>query len=313
MISLSLVILASILAALAVFIYRARPDNAVNYWFAVYTSVVTAWTLAIAGAYSGYHTEQWGRLMFASASLIPPAFLAFSRQFPTPSRFPSTLGLAVAFSVGLLFAVLSLGTTHIAYDFSLVNVELSRKPGLIYPIFGLYFLAAWTAAMSVLLHNCRMSRNLPKAQLRYLSVGIILSGVLAITTNLLFPLVTGRSTYSWLGPYFGVLLIALVAHGIIRHRLMELRLVVHRGLTLAIAMLMSLLPVLLLLAAFWPHLSDRLTPKELVILLVAVCGLALLVPPTRDMAGRLLDKYVYRIQPDYRKTVRRNKIGRAHV
>lgn len=313
MISLSLVVLASILAGLAIFVYRARPQSTINRWFAAYTSVVTAWTLAIAGAYSGYHTEQWGRLMFASASLIPTAFLAFSRQFPTLSRFPSTTGLMVTFAAGVLFAALSLGTTYIAYDFSLLNEELTRRAGSLYPLFGLYFLAAWTGAMSVLIHNCWTSRDLPRAQLRYLNAGIILSGVLAITTNLLFPLVSGRSTYSWLGPYFGVLLIALVAHGIIRHRLMELRLVVHRGLTFAAAMMMSLLPVLFLLAAFWPHLSDRLTSKELAILLVAVCGLTLLVPLTRDIAGRLLDKYVYRIQPDYRKTVRRNSRALTRV
>jgi hypothetical protein len=32
---------------------------------------------------------------------------------------------------------------------------------------------------------------------------------------------TGRSTYSWIGPYFSLILVAMVGHAIIRHRLMD--------------------------------------------------------------------------------------------
>ncbi|PYM40749.1 MAG: hypothetical protein DME12_14250, partial [Candidatus Rokuibacteriota bacterium] len=52
--------------------------------------------------------------------------------------------------------------------------------------------------------------------------------------------------------------IALVAHAIIRHRLMDLRLVIHRGLTLVAAMLVSLLPVAIFLTVAWPRLSLHL-------------------------------------------------------
>ncbi len=110
--------------------------------------------------------------------------------------------------------------------------------------------------------------------------------------------------HSWIGPYFGLVLVALIAHAIIRHRLMDLRLVIHRGLTFAIAVLVSLVPVAVLITFAWPRLSLHLETHELVILLAAIAVVSLLIPLTRDVAGRLLDRYVYRTHANYQRTVR---------
>ena len=85
---------------------------------------------------------------------------------------------------------------------------------------------------------------------------------------------------------------------------MDLRLVVHRGLTFAIAMLLSLCPVALALAFYWPTLVAHFGPDELIFLLGATVVVAFLVPPTRDIARRLLDRYVYRTRANYQRTVR---------
>ena len=85
---------------------------------------------------------------------------------------------------------------------------------------------------------------------------------------------------------------------------MDVRLVIHRGLTLTIAILISLAPVLLVLGFFWPRLSHHLGPDELVGLLLGMITVSLLVPPIRDVTGRLLDRYVYRTRTNYQRTVR---------
>jgi PAS domain S-box-containing protein len=125
-----------------------------------------------------------------------------------------------------------------------------------------------------------------------------------IGTNLVLPLITGQATYTWLGPYFSLAYVALVAHAIIRHRLLDLRLFIHRGLTLTIAILVSALPVGLLLAVLWSRLVTTLERSELVLLLMSIGTATVLVPITRDVASRLLDRYVYRTQANYQRTVR---------
>jgi PAS domain S-box-containing protein len=156
----------------------------------------------------------------------------------------------------------------------------------------------------MLVNRWWQSRGLERAQLQYLAAGILVSTAGALATNLLIPLITGKSTYSWLGPYFGLVLIALVAHAIIRHRLMDLRVAVRRGLTFAVAVVMSLTPVAVLLAVVWPRLLSHLDFHEVAVLLAGVAAVALLVPVTRDVANQLLDRYVYRRRANYQRTVR---------
>jgi PAS domain S-box-containing protein len=85
---------------------------------------------------------------------------------------------------------------------------------------------------------------------------------------------------------------------------MDVRLVIHRGLTFALALAVSLLPVGGLLALAWPRLSDHLAADELGALIAAVVVVGLLIPLTRDAAGRLLDRYVYRTRVNYQRTLR---------
>lgn len=158
--------------------------------------------------------------------------------------------------------------------------------------------------MGLLLWKWRHSTGLLRDHIGYLSATTLVAGGGGIVANLLIPLVTGRSTYSWVGPYFTVVSLSLIAHAIIRHRLMDLRIVIHRGLTIAVATLISLLPLSLVVAFFWPRLAGHLEFAELMAMLVALLVVALLVPPTRDVAGRLLDRYVYRTHANYQRTVR---------
>jgi two-component system nitrogen regulation sensor histidine kinase GlnL len=132
-----------------------------------------------------------------------------------------------------------------------------------------------------------------------------LTGIIGgVSTNLLFPLITGRSSYSWLGPYFLLPFVLLVAHAIIRLRLMDLRLFINRSLTIAAATLMSLAPVGLFLLVAWSRVATELGRDELVVLLAAIVAATLLVPPTRDLAGRIFDRYVYRTHANFRRVVR---------
>ncbi len=59
-----------------------------------------------------------------------------------------------------------------------------------------------------------------------------------------------------------------------------------------------------MLLLFWPALLQQLTLDELIKVCVALIVTSLLVPPTRDIAGVLLDRYVYRTQTNYRSTIR---------
>jgi PAS domain S-box-containing protein len=85
---------------------------------------------------------------------------------------------------------------------------------------------------------------------------------------------------------------------------MNLRLFIHRGLTVGIAVALSAVPAGLLLTISWPHLRTTLDTSELALLLIAIGFATILIPITRDVASRLLDRYVYRTHANYQRTVR---------
>jgi signal transduction histidine kinase len=105
---------------------------------------------------------------------------------------------------------------------------------------------------------------------------------------------TGRSTYSWIGPYFSLILVAMVGHAIIRHRLMDLRLFISRGLAYALAMGVAsalLITGARLISPAWEAETLFVHPNLVVVTIVA---LALLSSPAQRFISRLIDPYLHR-------------------
>ena len=279
MVQISLLAIAVLLLALAIFVWRARPEAPTHRWFAIFTLAVANWTIGVAGLQSGSHLDLWGRFTFASAALIPAASLAFIYRYPAQNGWPTSIVVrGVLWAAGII-SVASISTPLLVVDNLITPEGLRRTTGPLYPLFATYFLFAWTSTLTLLAVKWMRAKGLARARLQHVGMAFAISGAGAIGANLAFPVLTGKSTYSWVGPYFGLILTALVAHAIIRHRLMDLRLVVHRGLTFAIAMLLSLCPMAVALVFFWPTLEKYFGPDELILLLVATVVVTLLVPP----------------------------------
>jgi len=240
------------------------------------------------------HLNAWARLTFAGAAMIPASFLTFMRAYPTPGNWPPTSLLLATLALAGTMAVLTLCTPLMVYDTIMTSAGLTRQTGPLYTLFFVYFLVTWVAAIVVFASKWRVSRGLARAQLQYLGTGIILSGVGGISANLLLPMATGRSTYSWIGPYFSLILVAMVGHAIIRHRLMDLRLFISRGLAYALAMGVAsaiLITAIRLISPAWEAEKLFVHPNLIVLTIVA---LALLSSPAQRFISRLVDPYLYR-------------------
>jgi signal transduction histidine kinase len=154
------------------------------------------------------------------------------------------------------------------------------------------------------------ARGLERAQLQHLGIGVFLLAAGGTTTNLLLPIATGTSQYSWLGPYFTLPLIVLVTHAIIRHRLLDLRLIVNRGLAYSLAIAAVSAATLGLARAAALHTA--IPPIRADLLLAFVIGLAMLTAPLQRVLDRLIDPYLYRNRFDHASALRdaTHRLGR---
>jgi signal transduction histidine kinase len=300
--ALSLIVLAGLLTLLALYVWRARPDSSVNRWFALFTLAIDCWVLGIAGVEAAFHTELFGRLTFAGAGFIPPTFLAFSRVFPTTSTWPSRRLVTLALALAVVFAGLSTTTPWIAYGIHQTAQGIQRSAGRLYYVFAIYFIVCSITAVSVFIAKARKVRGLARAQLQYLGIGILVIAAGGITSNLLIPIATGRSSYSAFGPYFALPLLLLVGHAIIRHRLMDLRIVINRGLTYLLASaVVSIAVILLTRLIFFPRRWSVEPHDALVVVIVALFMLSV---PGMRLVERLVDPYLYRRRLDQPSALR---------
>lgn len=310
--SLFLLALAVVLTALAIYVWRARAESSVTRPFALFTFALGGWVLGIAGVESGNHTEFWGRFTFVSASFIAPTLLAFARVFPATSRWPSRRIVLYALFIGGVWALLSATTTLVAYDINRTPAGIHRTSGRLYPAFVIYFLLCAIPALGTFVVKWKNVRGLARAQLQHLAIGLLIGGFGAITTNLLIPAATGRSPYSWLGPFFALPLVLFVGHAIIRHRLMDLRIVIDRSLAYSVAIAMFSAAAIYAVRWTVPE-SSRTLSIQADVLIILVVVLSMLSAPAQRIFSSLIDPYLYRGRIEYSSALRQATHRLSHL
>jgi PAS domain S-box-containing protein len=301
MVLASLVSVAILLAAVALWVLLARPQSAINRWFAAYTLAIAGWAVSIGCLHGGLAPEVWSRLAFLSSSFIPACFLAFTTVFPSVGPWPSRGVIRGVLLLATALAVLSVTTPLLIHDAVVTSAGFTRKSGPLYPFFVVYFLGAWISAFVVFALKWRRERGQARTQLQYLGIGLFLSFVGGITTNLLLPFLMGRTGYTWLGPYFTLPLVIFVSHAVIRHRLMNARLFVRRSIVYLITVAIAGT----VFASFLVGWTSLVGERRQVLAEVAVAlAVALAFQPLKRWLQSQLDRYFYRETYNYEQIVR---------
>lgn len=291
---------------LAAVVVLNNPRAVVNRLFGLSVLTIVGWISTITFALSATNSLAvvWlGRLGFGFASCIPFALFCMFAAF-SDERTPGRRRCAVALGLFcLLFVLLSLSPWIVAGARS-VDGHQNFIYGPAHRFFGFYFLGSFVFALYTLWAALRSASGLRRLQLRYLLIGIVLGGAGGTTTNLVVPLIWKTSAYSAFGPYFTLLMVSFSAHAIIRHRLMDIRVVIRKGVVYVSAMVAAV-SVFLILANIAKRLAaydtDRISLSEAMIF----AGMAaVLFQPFKSWLERSFNRYVYRERYDYQRAIR---------
>ncbi len=291
---------------LGVGVWLKNPSQRVNQCFAAFSISVAGWTLSN-GLVATYAATPWGiiwaRAAFVSASLIPLSFFLFARIFPVPTSASSQL-TTIAFVVcGAIAAVLS-ATPLIARSTSTTSGVLTVLYGHLHPFFGAYFILCLVYSMLVLYRKLHLLKGVERLQIRYVLVGLSLPILAGATTNLLIPLLFQSSQFSPYGPLFSIPMIAVIAHAIIRHRLMRIHIVVRRSVAYLVTICVAavVFTTVLWLSSGLLLAQRRELPISMEVGLVLVIAIAF--QPFQRAAQGWVDRYLFRDPYDYQRTVR---------
>jgi two-component system, NtrC family, nitrogen regulation sensor histidine kinase GlnL len=298
--------LGATLVTLATFVYLHNRRAAENRRFALAALTIAGWIVCISFALSSESvrtTIALGRLGFAFASAIPFCLLwmfdAFSADAGRKLK-PQIFIPAVCCGGSILLSL----SPWIVAGARMQPSSASFIYGPAHKLFGVYFLLCFLLALFTLWRTIRSTAGVRKLQLRYLLLGILLGGAGAITTNLLIPLIWTTSKYSFLGPYFSLLVVSFSAHAIIRHRLMDIRVVIRQGAVYVSAIVASV-SVFLAFVQLYQYASgfdtSNIPLAEALILSIIV---AILFQPLKSWIQRSFNRYVYREKYDLQRTLR---------
>ncbi len=161
-------------------------------------------------------------------------------------------------------------------------------------------LSCFASSIWVLARKYRSATGSLRIQTGYLLLALLIPIALGTLTNLVVPLLLGTSTLSKFGPFFSLVMIGMIGHAIIRHRLMDIRVKVRRGAVYLAAVLVAGLALLTLLVVSNALFHDEAPIREILLALLV----AVLFAPLKGQIQRAFDRYLYREPYDYQRTIR---------
>ncbi|MFQ5827853.1 MAG: GAF domain-containing protein, partial [Candidatus Methylomirabilia bacterium] len=276
-----------------------------NKLFALSVLTIVGWIAAISISLSSKHIQHTiilGRFAFAFASAMPFTLLYMFQAFPVPETRPRSLTLTLPGIFCAVFILLSF-SPWIVTGAVPTTLRSQFLYGPIYPLFSAYAVSCFAFAIYTLWRKIHLASGIKKLQLRYLLLGILLGGAGAMTTNLFIPLLWNTSRFSTLGPYFSLVMVTFSAHAIIRYRLMDIKVVIQKGVVYVSAIAVTaaiFLSLPTLLSSAIGHKMDSI-PLGLAVAMAIV--VAILFQPLKRLIQDSFNRYLYRQPYDYQRIV----------
>jgi PAS domain S-box-containing protein len=279
-----------------------------NRTFAAFAVTIVAWSFCVKMVYVYAASPAglfWGRLAFATASLIGSSFIVFCHVFPDRKRLQLSQPTLYLTLMGISVAGLSLTPLVLRQVIAVDPGHIQAAYGPLYPLYGTFVLTAFGQGIWTLTRKWRASRGRSKLQIQYLWLGLCLLFGAGLTTNLIVPALTGSSRLGMYGPYCMLFLVGFTTHAIIRHRLMDMRLVIRQSVTYGLSAGAAVGIIWGLLIVIDKGLGFKFQPSSAFLpLMIGVAG-AIVFHPVRTVIQYLLDRYCYRQEYDYRQAIRR--------
>ena len=248
------------------------------------------------------------RLTLAAGTLMGALLLYFALVFPSRDR-KLTAGWRIFFAVGGALACITMLTSAVAARAEVTATGTTVVFGPFLPLFATWAVSGLVAMVTVFYREHRRAEGRLKTQIRYMLLGAALFATSSLVFGLLVPMLTGWYWPSRLVALSSILLVGFTAYAMVRHRLMDVRLVVLRSV--AYTVLVAAVGAIMLLPAAFARAnstSDMSAPMNatfFVLGLVAVFAFQ----PVRRALERATDRFLYR--QTYDPDQRLNQLGTA--
>jgi signal transduction histidine kinase len=249
----------------------------------------------------------WGRMGFATSAVISPSFVVFAFLFPREQKNISLPKLILLGVFALFFFVLSFTGKIVS---SMGTGPKMFEYGPIYPLYSVYITGFIIIGFVLLIKTYRKAFGIERLQVKYCLLGMFFTSALGLINNLFLPM-AGITKFNWLGPTFTVIMLGFTAYSIVRYRLMDINIVLKKGTTYVLLILLLFVPSYLLIIfsqkVFFNQINYLFSAVIFLLLLLVAILFYRIKPQTEKAVEQLLFKNRY----DYRETL--GKFSKAMV
>lgn len=268
--------------------------RAVNRWFTVFTTGIALWNVGLSLLFF------LGRPIFISLILEGAVILSiglffFAKVFPTGKITP----------LDMLYFVPMAGVTVLVLCHQIISSVSITASGSIIPhnehlfwIYGVALAAYLLGGMAVLIRKYVGADTSIRVQLRHFLGGIVVLIITGLVCDVALPSM-GVYGLNLAGPSASLVFVVATAYSIVRHRLMDIRLVIQRGLVY-FTLLVIIVATYVLGLEFLGYLLQRVTDFNSIVSagITTVLGV-FFIEPLRKYFEKITDpiffkhRYVY--------------------
>jgi len=230
--SFSWIIATIVNISLAILVYLKNKKNEINITFAMLSIYCAGWSFGVFGLYiadSEITALYWSRVAFFGMFFLPPGFLHFVFALTKSITKINKRLLYISYGMAFIFLVLNCMGLFIS-EFIKVGMKYTPKAGIVYQIWILNVVFWMFYGLSILFGRYKITNEMrERNQIKYLfiaaSTGIVFSFMNALLSF-------GIKIYPIAG-FTTIIYTSIVAYAIVRHQLMDIRVVISRGFTYA--------------------------------------------------------------------------------
>lgn len=261
-------------------------------------------TIFIIGwSYSNYYAEFTvgntqlflTRLTYIMSIGLASTFFTFSLIFPKQNR--NNYKLVTLVNSFFAFLVMALFLTRLMVD----RVEVSGGNITIYngnffPLFLIFFGADVLIALIVLIRKYFKAQGAEKTQIQYIFLGTFLVAIFASLANIVIPIVTSNWVSSRYGPLTTIFFVGFTSYAIIRHRLMDIRVVVARSVsyTILLTILASFYGSVIFLAQTFLFPDTTYSTPQIILQIILAVIMVFTFQPLRRWITKVTDKIFFK-------------------
>jgi len=178
------------------------------------------------------------------------------------------------------------------------------KYGPLYLLFSAYLAGYLLVGFIFLIKNYRRAVGLVRLQIKYCLVGMSLTAGLGVSANLFLPM-AGISKFNWLGPSFTVIYAGFATYSIVRHRLMDINIVLTKGTTYISLLLLLFIPLVLISILSQKLSFGKMSYLHTLIVFLLLFLAAALFSKVKPSAEKAVEQILFKDRYDYRDTLGR--------